>query len=95
MRENRDRIVVTGAGAALAVASLEITSRAGDDTIFGAPPPGSGQRFRPSPPYQPKTPTTAADHERLRLAEAKRARKAKKRGFAPVGSASLNQEPKC
>lgn len=38
--------------------------------------PGEGRSRKPARPYTPKTPTTEADFERLRLAEQKRARKA-------------------
>lgn len=38
--------------------------------------PGEGRSRKPAQPYTPKTPTTEADFERLRLAEQKRARKA-------------------
>jgi hypothetical protein len=61
----------------LLLGNLILDAALASDVIGNDRPAGSA-KLRPTPTYHRKTPTTAVDYERLRLAEAKRARKAAK-----------------
>lgn len=67
--------VLMGAHSSIGVLAAETMAALASDVIGNDRPPGSA-KLRPTPRYQPKTPVTDHDIERLRRAEMKRARKA-------------------